>query len=297
MNILITGGAGFIGYNLAKRLTKSKHTVNIIDNFRTSKPIYESVYKIDLADINQNINILEELINEADIVVHLASSVGVDSVVNHPKSSLHNSFNINHNLFPLFEKYKSNVIFASTSEVYGSGEKPFSEKDNMVITSPNNSTRGSYATQKLMAEFLIKSYNFPFEIVRFFNIVGGTNQNPDIGMVFPRFINAAKLNEDINIFGDGSQIRSYCDIRDAVNMLEILMYRPFRNEIMNIGAENIYTTKELAENIIRITKSSSSIIYNKGREFEIQSRIPDITKMKNLYIPKYNLENIIMNSI
>lgn len=296
LNILITGGAGFIGTHLYNQL-KDRHNVKRIDNFKTSRRSDDTsdVIDMNLAFMSKNdIQKIESLLQSVDVVYHFASSIGVDLVENDPGGTLINSMNINNNLFPLFEKAQCKVIYASTSEVYGSRDTPMNEEDDLIISSPNN-MRGSYACQKLMSEFLIKSYNFDYTIVRFFNVVG-PGQLGNYGMVVPRFIDQALNHEELELFGDGKQVRTYCDIRDAVNVLELLL-TDMNNEILNIGSNNIHTTGELAEKIVSITGTTSPIVFYDPRKNEIQYRVPDISKMKSIYEPKYTLDDIIRSMI
>jgi len=186
--IVITGGTGFIGTHLAKMHKKLGDMVVVIDNLSTStydeKHPADTFVSFDLSS-KSDMYKLDTVFKEADIVYHLAGSVGVKYVDNDPKDTLRNSFSINNNLFPLFEKYNSRVIFASTSEVYGDADQA-RESDTLKIGSPDT-LRWGYACGKLMSEFLLKTYNFPSTIVRFFNVTG-PGQKSDFGMVLPTFI-------------------------------------------------------------------------------------------------------------
>lgn len=285
--IAVFGSSGFIGNNF---ISKIKEDFNI--------------FKIDMVgDVNIRVDLsnpteqekasIDAILRQTDIVIHLASSVGVKLVEDNPSRTFMNSHSINNILLPMFEKHSCSVLFASTSEVYGSRETPCVETDSISITSPCVSMRGGYASQKVSAEFAIKSYTFPYEIVRFFNIVGGRGQQSSTGMVMPSFIEKALKNEPLNIYGDGSGVRSYCDIRDCVNVLNIMISRDFNNEITNIGALNVYSTLDLANEVIRILKSSSSIKFLPARDAEINTRIPNIDKMRTIYTPIYSLQDII----
>lgn len=285
LNVLITGGAGFIGTALYEQL-KEKHSVKRIDIVNAPGCI-----QMDLAHmVDTQKEQLRRLVKNSDVVYHLASSIGVQNVEDNPAKTLENSTRINNNIMPYLINYSGKVIFASTSEVYGSSNHPFKESDDLKITSNDSSLRGGYAAQKILAEFRIKASCKNSTIVRFFNVVSKDQKTE--GMVFPTFYNKAKNNEDITIYGDGSQVRSYCDIRDAVNVLELLLTE-MDNEIINIGDYNIYNTLELAEKMIDTLQSASKIVFEEGRVGEIQSRVPDLTKMLTLYKPKHSLEYII----
>ena len=292
MNYLILGGAGFIGQNLAKRIIKTGNDVTIIDSLFTShKPNFECEFILgDITKID-----IEKYVKKSSIVYFLAGSVGVDMIVNQPQQCLTNNVNLITTLFPLFKKYKPKVIFSSTSEVYGDG--PFIESSNLTIGSPDN-LRWSYAASKLLTEFYITSGNFPYIIARFFNIVG-PGQLPHFGMVLPRFIKAAKNNEDLIVYGDGSQIRSFCHVDDAINIL--LQIENFEEQIFNVGNDNPITIKELAEKVIQISGSKSQIKFVDPKKIftenygDINKRIPDLTKLKekNIYLNQYSIDHII----
>ena len=294
--ILITGGAGFIGYNLYMHL-KDKHEVTLIDNFSTSTP-KSGVIQINLAKPSKQ---LEELIKNTDIIYHFAGSVGVKKIDSEYHGSLVNSININNRVFPLAEKYQKKLIFASTSEVYGECHDA-KESDTLQISSPEFS-RGSYACAKLMSEFILKSYTFPNVICRFFNIVG-KGQLPDYGMVLPNFIENAKNGKDIIIHDDGSQVRSFCDIRDAVVMLEMLLDNIHNDEIYNIGnSDNEMNMLTLAKIVISMLDSSSNIVFKPSSEvfskqfFEIKNRTVCTEKFDKYFKAKINLSSIIRSMI
>jgi len=283
MTICITGGEGFIGSSLKKQLEKN-HKVFTID-IHGKPDINEDLSKDELS--TETIHLL----SHCDILYHLASGIGVEYVEEN-KDSFLKSNKINENILKYINT-KTKIIFASTSEVYGSDSKLFKEDDNLNILSPSKGIRGSYATQKILGEFMFMNSGNPFTIVRFFNVIG-KDQNPDIGMVYPRFLNAAKNNEDLTIFGNGLGFRSYCSIKDAVNVLELLITE-MNNEILNIGACNPFTTESLARTIIEVLESSSKIVFKEARKEEIDIRRPDLTKMYSIYKPKYSLKDIILD--
>jgi UDP-glucose 4-epimerase len=307
MRVLITGGAGFIGSSLAKSLLKDGHKVSIMDNFSTGNKSNlddiicdVGVIDIDLSD-NRHIDVMDSWVGQADVVYHFAASIGVKLITENPTSTLHNSLNINNNLFPLFEKYQPKVIFASTSEVYGETKSVGgSREDDKLEIFPPRKPRGSYACSKLMSEFLISSYTFPNVIVRFFNIVGPT-QMADYGHVLPRFIKQLEEGEHLSVYGDGQQVRSFCDIRDAVEMLLILVGDEHDGEIYNIGNDlNRCTMNELADTCIRASGTRALVRHTPIRDVgvsfeEIYTRFPNTDKIKQYYICKYNLGDIIEN--
>lgn len=307
-NVLITGGAGFVGSSLAKSLENDGHKITIIDNLSTGnldniKDLKSKFLKLDVADRN-NISIIEKEIEKSDIVYHFAASIGVKLIQEHPKDTFKNSTRINDNVFPLFEKYNKKVIFSSTSEVYGETKsKKGSCEDDVLKILPIQKPRGSYACAKLFSEFMIKSYNFPAVIIRFFNVVGPT-QTSEYGHVIPRFIKQAKNNEPLTLYNDGKMIRSFCDIRDAVEMLKILLDDVHNEKVYNIGNDkNICNMRELAETVVKLCNSSSKINLIpfdeafKGDFADIFVRYPNTDKIQKFYKCKYDLKNIISNII
>jgi len=296
MKYLLLGGAGFIGSHLAKKLISLGNNVTIIDNLSTSiKPNFNVTFiEANIIHIS-----LDEYIKEADIVYFLAGSLGVEYIDQNPKSTLDNNLGLLNKLIPLFQKYNKKVIFSSTSEVYGEG--PFSEENNLSIGPPTK-LRWAYAAAKLMTEFAITANSFPYVIIRFFNVVG-PGQLPNYGMVLPRFIKSAKSGEDLIVYGDGNQIRSFCHVADATDAL--LKLEKIDNEIFNLGSDNPITIVELAERVIKLTESSSKIKFIPYKDAfsnnhgDIYRRMPDLNKIKSVisYSPKYDLDNIIKDSL
>lgn len=309
MKILITGGAGFIGSNLTKRLLKDGHNVSLVDNFITGRQENLSeinnmnctLHTLDLSS-PECIPKMDEILEDIDVVYHLAASVGVNLINTNPNCVIDNSLSINNNLFPLFEKHNVKVIYASSSEVYGETELITGslEDDKLEINSPYVK-RGAYACEKLMSEFILRNYSFPSVIVRFFNVVG-EGQLPDYGHVLPTFIQKIQNGEEITIFDNGGQIRSFCDIRDAVEMLTILLDKEHDNEIYNIGndnTENIVNINTLYKLCFDVCDKTTNI---KNEEItpergEIHFRLPNMSKMKKFYTPKYSLEDTIRSII
>lgn len=307
--ILITGGCGFIGSSLAKELLSDGHKVVLIDNLFTGRKeniedindLNCELHLLDLTD-SKNVKKLDKIISDIDICYHLAASIGVKLVQEKPKETFINSTKINDVLFPLFEKHKTKVIYSSTSEVYGEtkNESGSVETDKLEIY-PVQKPRGSYACSKLFSEFLIRSYNFPTVVVRFFNVVG-PSQVPDYGHVLPKFIQAAKNNKDLEVYHDGTQVRSFCDIRDCIQMLKLLLNDEHNGEIYNIGSDkNVCNVATLAQTVINVSNSKSRIINIPfeealGKQFEeIYIRFPNTHKISQYYKCKYSLTNIIEN--
>ena len=307
MKNIIFGGAGFIGQHLTHNLLYYRQNrVIIVDNLETSRinledfAEYKNLFDFIEADItNMEDKELRKLIAKSDKVYNLAGSVGVAHVDKNPSETLFNNYKLSNKLLPLFQDAKKPVTFSSTSEVYGEG--PFSEEDHAHI-GPTSKLRWGYATAKLMTEFLMRASDFPSTIVRFFNVVG-PGQLGDYGMVLPRFIEAAKNGNDLVVYGDGNQIRSFCHINDAINALVKVSAIP--NETFNIGNDEPVTIKELAERVIKLSGSSSKIKlvpYEQAFSKEhgdINTRVPDLTKIKNHinYQPKHTLDDIIKDML
>lgn len=292
MNVLVLGGAGFIGTALGARYAQLGHRVTVIDSLELGQSFTAGGPWVwaRIQDIN-----IEPYVEEADLVYHLASSVGVAHIDSNPQAALFNNTEMTHKLIPLFEKYQKKVIFASTSEVYGEG--PFKETDHASI-GPPTTLRWGYAASKLMTEFMIVASTFPYTIVRFFNVTG-PNHSVASGMVLPRFVAQAQASAPLTVYGGGSQVRSFCHIDDAVDGLLILADHD-EDGIFNIGHEQPITMYDLADHVIRLTGSDSTIEMIPHKKVfsehhgDISHRVPDITKMRALgFAPTKTLDNII----
>lgn len=296
MRYLILGGAGFIGSHLAKRLISQGHDVVIVDSLVTSlRPNFDVDFV--LGDI-QSIDI-QPYIKNCDIVYFLAGSVGVSHIDQHPTETLDNNLELMNTLIPLFEKYQKKVIFSSTSEVYGNG--PFLESGNLSIGPPTK-LRWAYAAAKLMTEFKIAASTFPYIIYRFFNVVG-PEQLGDYGMVLPRFIQAAKDGQDVEVYGTGAQVRSFCHVNDAVNIM--LELETVDNEIFNLGNDQPITIHNLAKRVVELSVSKSKIrlvpyedVFSKHHG-DIIHRLPDLTKLRSFskHQLKYSIDDIVKDML
>ncbi len=297
MHILITGGAGFIGTHLTRRLLARGDTVSILDNLSTGNfdnirefahhPLYH--FAIDTLD---NPLVLDRLASQADAIVHLAAAVGVQLVVEKPTETIETNVLGTHAVLSAARRYRCRTLIASTSEVYGKGVKiPFSEEDDLLLGSSTRS-RWSYAASKLLDEFLglaaHREYGLPVTIVRFFNTVG-PGQTGRYGMVVPRFVRWALQGEPITVYGDGNQSRCFCHVQDTVRALELLLDRAdsTAGEIYNIGSSEEVTINELAKSVIARSGSNSTVrlmpyseAYAPGFE-DMRRRVPDVTKIHN----------------
>lgn len=306
MNILILGGAGFIGQHLThKLLDNDDNRVVVVDNLETSTINLDDFkkYKNLFSFVEGDISSMEDeellkLFKQADKIYQFAGSVGVAHIDKDPSGTLFNNINLMNKLIPLFNKAKSHVTFASTSEIYGEG--PFNEEDNASI-GPSSKLRWGYATAKLMMEFMIRASDFPYTIIRFFNVVG-PGQTGKYGMVLPRFVDAAKAGSNLIIYGDGKQVRSFCHIKDAIK--GIILASNTNGELYNIGNDTPTSMTELAEAVLGEISTTSNMKYRPyERDFskehgDIYYRVPDISKIKKLgYEPKYELRDIIRDML
>ncbi|MFG1484546.1 NAD-dependent epimerase/dehydratase family protein [Halobacteriovorax sp. RZ-2] len=305
--MLVSGGLGFLGSEIAKNFFQ-EFDITIIDNLSTNVVSIDdlqancgeiSYRKMDLAKMsNEDIDWLNTELKDTTIFCHFAAAVGVKKIDQSPREAIINENRINHDLLPLLAKYKTKTIFASSSEVYGNQEN-CREDQGLQIGSPDI-LRWGYACNKLMTEFLLKSYQIPHIILRLFNVTG-PEQSPKYGMVMPKMIRDAKKIGKITIYGDGSQTRSFCHISDLINSLRYLIERDsFLNQTINIGNDkNRVTIEELAHLIkdtlalnIKIEKIAFNDEYSSHSK-DILKRSPNIEKLKQFYRPKIALRTII----
>lgn len=310
MQALITGGAGFVGSHLAEKLLELGYRVTVLDDLSTGsmanighlKQRQEFHYVIDSI---MNRRLLAELVDECDIVFHLAAAVGVRLIVESPVRTLHTNVHGTEIILDAATKKGKKVLIASTSEVYGKSTKvPFSEDDDLVI-GPPICGRWSYACSKAMDEFLALSYHsekrLPVIVVRLFNTVG-PRQIGTYGMVLPRFVSAALAGEPITIYGDGNQSRCFGWVGDVVSALARLgEHDAAVGGIFNIGSDEEVTINRLAEVVKEITASDSRVVHISydeayGKNFEdMYKRVPDLSKIKAAigYTPTKCLREIV----
>jgi len=288
---LITGGAGFIGSHLAEALLAAGHQVFVIDNLSTGsiqniEPLKaHAAFKYVVGDIT-NEPLLAELVDDCDVVFHLAAAVGVKLIVEEPVRTIETNVHGTEVVLKHANKKKKLVIFASTSEVYGkSTDVPFHEDADLVL-GPTPKHRWAYACSKAIDEFLALAYwkerKLPVVIVRFFNTVG-PRQTGRYGMVIPNFVRQALAGQPITVHGDGSQTRSFCHVRDVVGALLRLMDEPRAvGEVFNVGNSQEISIMALAERVRALTASGSPIVtipydqaYESGFE-DMPRRVPDL---------------------
>jgi UDP-glucose 4-epimerase len=308
MRVFITGGAGFIGSHLCDALLAQGHQVSILDNMSTGSAANIAHIK-DQIEIHQgdirDAALVEKLMAPADLVLHMAAALGVNTILENPIESVSTNFTGSEVVLTAASKLNKRIIIASTSEIYGKNPKqPLKETDDRVVGSPQK-IRWSYSDAKAIEEAMAFSLNqekgLKVTTARLFNTVG-PRQSAHYGMVIPRFVRSALKNEPISIYGDGTQSRVFCHVHDAIEALLALVGtdKTF-NEVYNVGGTGEITIKELAETVIKETSSQSSIefipyekAYAPGFE-DMQRRVPDISKIKQElgWAPKKDLSQII----
>ena len=308
MRVFITGGAGFIGSHLCDALVAEGKEVTILDNLSSGskKNIthLEGKIKVVLGDIRDQ-KLVESLVVESDLILHMAAALGVDNILENPIESISTNFYGSEIVLNAATKYDKRIVIASTSEIYGKNSKqPLSETDDRVVGTPQK-LRWTYSDAKALEEatahalFLTK--NLKVTTIRLFNTVG-PRQIGKYGMVIPRFIKAAITNEPINIFGDGSQSRVFCHVNDATRaILSLTNSRESIGEVFNIGGMGEITILDLAHLVIKTVNSKSEIVftdYSKAYKFgyeDMHRRVPDISKINKIigWKPNINLETTI----
>jgi UDP-glucose 4-epimerase len=308
MHFFITGGTGFIGSHLCDSLIKEGHRVSILDNMSTGS-VANLAHIKDQIEIHQgdirDTDLVEKLMAPADLVLHMAAALGVNTILENPIESVSTNFTGSEVVLNAATKLNKRIIIASTSEVYGKNSKqPLSETDDRVVGAPQK-IRWTYsdakALEEAIAHALFQTKQLKVTTVRLFNTVG-PRQTGRYGMVVPRFVQSALTNEPISIYGDGTQSRVFCHVSDAVRaILMIAKDDSTIGEVYNVGGIGEVTIKQLADKVIERTKSNSTISYTPyetaypaGYE-DMQRRVPDISKIKDVlgWVPEKSLDNII----
>ena len=298
MRILITGGAGFIGSHLCERLLHAGHTVLVIDDLSTGSlhnlaAVRQHARLTVHVDSIFNRSLMAELVQQTEIVFHLAAAVGVRTIIEAPVRTIETNVGGTELLLELAAAHNRRVVLTSTSEVYGKSNKlPFQEDDDLVLGSTYNA-RWSYACSKIIDEFLALAYfrerGLPATVVRLFNTVG-PRQTGRYGMVLPRFVQQALHNEPITVNGTGEQTRCFSHVRDIVTgLVECALKQGTVGEIFNLGTTEEVSINALAARVRALTGSSSAIEHIPYREaygpgFEdMARRVPDVRKAKQRF--------------
>ena len=295
MNILITGGAGFVCSHLADKLYQKGHDLILLDNLLTGN-------KNNISHLlsNKNVSFVEhdvqnhiQIEDEIDFIFHFASAASPLAYQEYPVNTLKAGSIGTINTLGLAKVKKAGYLLASTSEVYGDPEISPQNEDYWGNVNPNGE-RSMYDEAKRFAEAATatysRTYNLNTKIVRIFNTYGPRMQLND-GRVVTNFIVQALKGEDITVYGDGSQTRSFSYVDDTVNGIIALMESSY-NEVFNIGNPNEITINELASKIIELTNSNSKLINKLLPQDDPKQRQPDITKAKSLlkWQPEVELE-------
>src|SRR5580658_7887834 len=297
MRYLITGGAGFIGSHLSEALLDRGDEVFILDDLSTgsvenirhlkSNPRFHYVF-----ETIANKQLLAEMVDEADLVFHLAAAVGVKLIVESPVRTIETNVHGTQFVLDAASKKKKLVFNASTSEVYGKSDKvPFHEDADLVL-GPTSKGRWSYAASKALDEFMALSFwkekKLPVVVARFFNTVG-PRQTGRYGMVLPNFVQQALAEEPITVYGTGQQSRCFCDVRDCVQaVLRLIGNHQAVGEVVNIGGTEEVSIEALALLVKQRTASNSPIThipydqaYEPGFE-DMPRRVPALEKLEQL---------------
>lgn len=316
MNVLITGGAGFIGSHLVEFHLNRGDTVTVVDNLSTG-----SENNIQPFQSNPNFHFEENTVLDwqalsnkiawAERIYHMAAMVGMIHLLANPVETLTENILSCERILRLMGELKSkaHLIVASTSEIYGPSNKHQLSEDDLLLFKSAAHSKWVYATSKFTQEIFSLTYavskGVRVTLIRFFNTIG-PRQNGQYGMVVPRFIQQAVTNQPITVYGSGHQTRSFCDVRDTIQALDLIANNPdSMGEVVNLGQDQPITINELAALIKRLTNSNSPIKHLDyqdayGEDYEdIMYRRPDLTKFNQLtsYQFQWNLEKTLLDLI
>jgi UDP-glucose 4-epimerase len=313
MNVLITGGAGFIGSHLAHRLIGTDR-ITVLDDLSTgsvdnlAKLTGHGGFRFVQGSVLDSA-LVEALVAKSDLVVHLAAAVGVRRILREPIQAMRTNVRGTETVLDACHLHRRKVVIASTSEVYGKNpQQPLCETGDSVFGS-SAIRRWSYAAAKKLDEFLALAYHdvygLPVIVTRFFNIVG-PRQTGRYGMVLPNFIRAALSGSPIRVFGDGMQTRNFTSIEDCIDAMAALLAEPLaEGQIFNIGGAMEISIADLARRVKALTGSSSSIqfvpyeeAYPEGSFEDMRSRVPCICKIAALtgWQPVIALDQIVLET-
>ena len=292
---LITGGAGFIGSHLSELLLSRGWHVHLLDDLSTGamsnlRHLREDPRLTYTIDTCASSRVVSELVDDADVVYHLAAAVGVELIVESPVRTIETNVHCTEVVLEQAAKKRKPVLIASTSEVYGKSlALPFHEDGDLVMGATSKG-RWSYACSKAIDEFLALAYwkerKLPTVVVRLFNTVG-PRQTGQYGMVVPNFVRSALADRDLRVHGDGTQTRCFCHVSDVVVALADLMDDERHvGEVYNVGATEEVSIRDLAERVVALTESESEIVtvpydeaYEEGFE-DMMRRVPDTAKVE-----------------
>lgn len=317
MQYLITGGAGFIGSHLADELVARQHSVVLLDDLSTGRAV--NIHQLLHGEHADRVGfvsgsvldypLVEKVAAQADVIVHLAASVGVQLIISKPLEALLNNVRGTEIVLDAAAKFGPKVLVASTSEIYGKNAAgPLHEDADRILGSPFKA-RWAYSTSKAVDEIFAYEYwrerGLPTVVVRLFNC-SGPRQTGAYGMVIPRFVRQALAGESLTIYGDGTQSRCFCHVHDTVEaLLRLLDKDEAVGDVFNVGAQNEVSIRDLAKLVIEMTGSPSGVVfvpysqaYEPGFE-DMERRLPDIGKVTKLtgWAPKRSLQEIVRDVI
>jgi UDP-glucose 4-epimerase len=314
MRWFISGGAGFIGSHLTELLLAKGDEVDVLDDLSTGSARNLSAVRNHkklnfIIDSVSNERVVAELVDLADVVVHLAAAVGVRLIVESPVRTIELNVHGTEVVLQAAAKKRKRVLVASTSEVYGkSPNVPFREDQDTVL-GPSTKGRWSYAASKLIDEFLALAYwkerKLPTTVVRLFNTVG-PRQTGRYGMVVPTFVRQALAGQPLSVFGTGEQSRCFGHVSDVIEALHALCLSDKAvGQVFNVGSQQEITIRKLAERVKELLASPSEIrsvsydeAYEEGFE-DMMRRVPDTAKLQACigFAPKRALEDILRDVI
>lgn len=308
---LVTGGAGFIGSHLIEALLRRGDKIIILDNLASGSQ--DNVPRTrDVRFVHGSVldaAIVDELVRECDVVVHLAAAVGVKMIMEKPLRSLITNIRGTEAVIEAAHCHRKKILVASTSEIYGKNASgPLSEDADRILGSPAV-VRWSYSTAKAVDEILANAYHrergLETIVVRLFNTVG-PRQSPAYGMVIPRLVHQALRDEELTVYGDGTQTRCFAHVHDVVDALVRLLGEPKAiGQTFNIGSNEEVTILELAKQIGEMCGSNAGVrmvpyheAYEPGFE-DMMRRVPDTSKLRGLtgWFPRRNLSDILTDTI
>ncbi len=314
MNILITGGAGFIGSHLAQHLLERGDTVYVIDDLSTGRlenvnPLRSHPQFHLAVETILNETVMDRLVSECEVIYHLAAAVGVELIVKSPVETIERNILGTDVVLRLANRYLRKVLITSTSEIYGKSDQvPFREDDDRVL-GPTTKSRWSYSSSKAIDEFLALAYHkekgLETVIMRLFNTVG-PRQTGQYGMVIPRFVQQALAGEPLTVYGDGKQVRCFTFVADVVDAaIKLMETSEAEGEVFNIGNTVGITIEDLAKLVIEMTESQSELVYipydeaYEGGFEDMRVRVPDLSKAARMigYTPQVQLDEILQSVI
>ena len=297
MRVFISGGAGFIGSHLAARLVREGHVVSVLDDLSTGDmrniaPLRDAPNFEYRIGSTLDAPLVTELVDLADVTVHLAAAVGVRLIVERPIHTIETNVGGTEVVLAAASKKNKRVLLASSSEVYGNSTKlPFNEDDDLVL-GPTTHSRWAYACSKALDEWLgfayLRERGVPVTICRFFNTVG-PGQTGRYGMVLPSLVRQALAEEPLTVYGDGAQTRAFAHVADVVDAVVRLRANPAaEGQVVNVGSDEETSIRALAERVRDAAGSRSKIVlvpyaeaYAEGFE-DMRRRVPDTTKLREL---------------